>query len=386
MRIKSTFLLILAAFVFAVSTCAADEMVVKIGHVAPLSGPNAHLGKENENGAKMAIEELNAQNTMIDGRKVKFELITEDDGSDVKQGNAAAVKLVNANVNGVVGHLNSSTSIAAAKIYHDAGIPQISPASTATAYTALGYDSTFRALASDDQLGRILGRYAVQTLRAKTIAVIDDHSTYGQGIADEFVKGAKAEAKIKHVSVNFSRSQLISENVAGINAILKPIKAASPDVIFFGGMDVVAGPLLQQMKSLGINAKLMGGDGICTTELPRLAGNGMADKQVTCAEAGGVVDTQKIAYDNFRVVYKKKYGVDVKIYAPYVYDSVMTLVDAMQKAKSSNPALYLPFLRNIHHQGITGDIAFDGKGNLKDGTLTMFTYKAGKRQEIGILK
>jgi len=387
MQIKSIFLPVAAALIFfAGSTFAADETVVKIGHVAPLSGPNANLGKDSENGAKMAIEELNAKNTMINGKRVQFELVTEDDASDLTQGNRAAAKLVNANVNGVVGHLNSSTSIAAEKIYHAAGIPQISPSSTATAYTAMGYDSTFRALASDEQLGRILGRYAVQTLKAKTIAVVDDHTAYGQGIADEFVKGAKTEAKEKNSQINFTRSQLTNEKTADINAMLKPIKAERPDVIFFGGMDVVAGPILQQMKALGIKAKFMGGDGICTTALPKLASGGMADRQVTCAEAGGVVDTQKIAYDNFRIAYKKKFGVGVVMYAPYAYDSVMTLVDAMQQAKSSNPALYLPFLRNINHRGITGDIAFDGKGNLKDGTLTMFTYNAGKRQEIGILK
>lgn len=386
MKLKSTLLSLVIALIFTGPTFAADEMIVKIGHVAPISGPNAHLGNDNVNGAKMAIEELNARNTMINGKKVKFELVSEDDGSDPTRGTAVAEKLVNVKVNGVVGHLNSSTSIPAAKIYHAAGIPQISPSSTATAYTSMGYDSTFRVVAGDDQLGRILGRYAVQTLKAKTIAVIDDQTAYGLGVADEFEKGAKAEAGIKNVRINFTRSQLTHDKPVDVNAILKTIKDAKPDVIFFGGMDNVAGSILRQMKALGIKAKLIGGDGICTTELPKLAGNGMADGQVTCAEAGGVIDTQKVAYDNFRAAYKKKFGIDVIIYAPYVYDSVMTLADAMQQAKSSNPAVYLPFLRNIHHKGITGDIAFETNGNIKNGTLTMFTFSSGKRQEIGILK
>jgi len=386
MKIKSALLSLVIAIIFTGPTFAADEMIVKIGHVAPTSGVNAHLGNDNVNGAKMAIEELNAKNTMINGKKVKFELVSEDDGSDPKRGTAVAEKLVNARVNGVVGHLNSSTSIPAAKIYHAAGIPQISPSSTATAYTSMGYDSTFRVVAGDDQMGRILGRYAVQTLKAKTIAVIDDHTTYGQGVADEFVKGAKAEAGIKNIQVNFTRSQLVNDKTADINATLKTIKETKPDVIFFGGMDAGAGAVLRQMKALGIKAKFIGGDGICTTELPKLAGNGMADRQVTCAESGGVIDKQKVAYDNFRAAYKKKFGIDVIIYAPYVYDSVMTLADAMQQAKSSDPAVYLPFLRNIHHKGITGDIAFETNGNIKNGTLTMFTFNAGKRQEIGILK
>jgi branched-chain amino acid transport system substrate-binding protein len=376
----------LAVIIFISSTLAANDVIVKIGHVAPLSGPNSHLGKDNENGAKMAVEELNAKRSMIGGKQVKFELVTEDDASDPNRATAAAVALVNAKVNGVVGHLNSSTSIPAAKIYYSAGIPQISPSSTATAYTSMGYDSAFRVVASDSQLGRILGRYAVQTLKAHTIAVIDDRTAYGQGIADEFVKGAKAEAEIKNSRLNFTRLQHTDDKATDFKAVLTAIKPAKPDVIFFGGMDSVAGPLLRQIKALGITAKFMGGDGMCTTALPKLAGDSMADGQVTCAEAGGVVDTQQIAYNNFRAAYKKKFGVDAVMYAPYVYDSVMTLVDAMQQAGSSKPASYLPFLRNIHHKGVTGDIAFDKKGDIQGGTMTMFTYKSGKRQEIGILK
>ncbi|PRC92111.1 branched-chain amino acid ABC transporter substrate-binding protein [Solimicrobium silvestre] len=384
MQIKSTMIPLVAAiaFAFAGSTFAADDMIVKIGHVGPISGPSAHLGKDNENGAKMAIEELNAKGTMIGGKKVKFELLTEDDGGDPKQGTAAAQKLVDAKVNGVVGHLNSSTSIPAAKIYHDAGIPQISPSSTATAFTSMGYKSTFRVVANDGQLGGTLGRYAVQTLNAKTIAVIDDRTAYGQGVADEFVKGAKS----KNPVIKLALRQFTNDKATDFNAILTSIKAAKPDVVFFGGMDSVAGPMLRQMKALGIKAKFMGGDGICTTKLPELAGDGIIDDQVICAEAGGVVDAQKKANDDFRVAFKKRFGAEVIIYAPYVYDSVMTLADAMQQAKSSDPAVYLPFLQNIHHKGITGDIVFDKKGDIKDGTLTMYTFKSGKRELMGVVK
>lgn len=377
--------LAVTAISFAGSALAA-EMTVKIGHVGPLSGPSAHLGKDNENGAKMAIDELNAKGTMINGKKVKFELLTEDDGSDPKQGTAVAQKLVDAKVNGVVGHLNSSTSIPAAKIYQSAGIPQISPSSTATAYTAMGYKSTFRVVANDAQLGGNLGRYAVKKLEAKNIAVIDDRTAYGQGVADEFIKGVKAEAADEKVKVNFAERQFTNDKATDFNAILTKIKEAKPDVIFFGGMDSVAGPMLRQMKNLGIKAKLMGGDGICTTTLPKLAGNGLVDGGVMCAEAGGIPESKKKASDDFRTAYKKKFGVDVILYAPYVYDAVMTLADAMQQAKSSDPAVYLPFLQKINHTGITGDIAFDKKGDIKEGVLTMYTFEAGKRKELGVTK
>lgn len=382
MQIKSMMMPFIAVSVFASSAFAADDLVVKIGHVGPKSGPSAHLGKDNENGAVMAIEELNAKGTMIGGKKVKFELIAEDDASDPKQGTAAAAKLVDAKVNGVVGHLNSSTSIPAAKIYSDAGIPQISPSSTATKYTEMGYKTTFRVVANDGQLGGTLGRYAAKDLKAGTIAVVDDRTAYGQGVADEFIKGAKKQNK----DIKIIQRQFTNDKATDFNAILTKIKEGKPDVIFFGGMDSVAGPMLRQMKALQLHAKLMGGDGICTTTLSKLAGDSIVDGGVICAEAGGVMDGQRKAIDEFDAAYKKRFGVDVILYAPYVYDAVMTLVDAMQKAKSSDPAVYLPYLHKIDHQGITGKIAFDAKGDMQDASLTMYTYKAGNREKIGVVK
>jgi len=383
MSIQSTMVPLVAAVALACAGFAhADDLIVKIGHVAPISGPSAHLGKDNENGAKMAIDELNAKGIMIGGKKAKFVLLAEDDGSDPKQGTAAAQKLVDAKVNGVVGHLNSSTSIAAAKIYNVAGIPQISPSSTSPVFTSMGFKTTFRVVANDGQLGGTLGRYAVQNLNAKTIAVIDDRTAYGQGVADEFIKGVKG----KNPATKFSQRQYTNDKATDFNAILTSIKSSKPDVVFFGGMDSVGGPMLRQMKALGITAKFMGGDGICTTKLPDLAGDGLGDNQVYCAEAGGVIDAQKKVEEEFRAAYKKKFGQEVIIYAPYVYDAVMTLADAMQQAKSSDPAVYLPFLQNINHKGVTGDIVFDKKGDIKDGALTLYTFKGGKREEMQVIR
>lgn len=367
------------AFAFA-GTAAAQEQVIKIGHVGPISGAIAHLGKDNENGAKMAIEELNAKGTMIAGKKVKFELLTEDDAADPKQGTTVAQKLVDAKVNGVIGHLNSGTTIPASKIYNDAGIPQISPSATNPKYTQQGYKGAFRVVANDGQLGGTLGRYAVQINKAKKVAVIDDKTAYGEGVAAEFMKGAKAKGAEVVVTEH------TTDKSTDFSAILTTIKAKNPDVIFFGGMDAVAGPMLRQMKALGITAKFMGGDGICTTDLVKLAGDGIGEGQVVCAEAGGVLDAQKKVLDDWKVAYKKKFGLDVQIYAPYVYDAVMTMVDAMQQAKSAEPAKYLPFLAKIKHKGITGDIEFDAKGDIKDGTLTLYTYKGGKRELLQVVK
>jgi branched-chain amino acid transport system substrate-binding protein len=370
---------LIAAASLACGLSLAQE-VVKIGHVGPLSGAIAHLGKDNENGARLAVEELNAKGVKIGGKAVKFELLGEDDAADPKQGTAAAQKLVDSKVNGVIGHLNSGTTIPASKIYNDAGVPQISPSATNPKYTRNGFKTAFRVVADDVHLGGTLGRYAVNSLKGKSIAVIDDRTAYGQGVAEEFEKAVKA-AKGKLVGHEFT-----NDKASDFMAILTTLKAKNPDIIFFGGMDAVGGPMLRQMKSLGINAKFMGGDGICTTELVKLAGDAMADGQVICAEAGGVDGALKKGMDDFGARYKKRFNDDVKLYAPYVYDAVNVMVDAMVRAGSADPAKYLPALAQANYKGVTGSIAFDQKGDIKNGALTLYTYKGGKRDQIAVVR
>ena len=380
MQATIKFALLPAAVALAFAGSAWAQQVVKIGHVAPISGPSAHLGKDNENAARMAIDELNAKGFTINGQKVTLQLISEDDGADPKQGTAVAQKLVDAKVNGVIGHLNSGTTVPASKIYNDAGIVQISPATTAPAYTRQRFPGAFRVVASDAKLGGTLAKYAANTLKVKNIAVIDDRTTYGQGVADEFVKGAKA-AGMKVVGREFT-----NDKATDYTAILTSIKAKKPDLIFFGGMDSVAGPMLKQVKALGINAVFMGGDGMCTDALGRLAGDGLGDGKVFCAEAGGVKGAQEKGMDDFRARYHKKFNMDVQLYAPYVYDSVMVMTTAMQNAKSADPAKYLPVLKSIKYEGVTGTIQFDQAGDIKDGALTLYTYKGGKRTKLDVVR
>jgi branched-chain amino acid transport system substrate-binding protein len=366
----------------AISSLAmAQDHVVKIGHVGPVSGAIAHLGKDNEWGARLAIEELNAKGVSINGKKIKFELVAEDDAADPKQGTAAAQKLVDAKVSGVVGHLNSGTTIPASKIYSDAGIPQISPSSTNPKYTRQGYKTAFRVVADDVHLGGTLGRYAVNELKGKSIAVIDDRTAYGQGVAEEFEKAVKAAGG------NLVGHEFTTDKATDFMPILTKLKGKKPDIIFFGGMDAVGGPMMKQMKSLGIKAKFMGGDGICTNEMIKLAGDAMADGQVVCAEAGGVDGALKKGMDDFGAKFKKRFNDDVKLYSPYVYDAVFVMVDAMQRAKSSDPAKYLPELaKTTGYKGVTGTISFDAKGDIKNGALTLYTFKAGKRDQIAVVR
>ncbi|TAH12614.1 MAG: branched-chain amino acid ABC transporter substrate-binding protein [Curvibacter sp.] len=374
---------IVAAAAIALSTgmAFAQNAVVTIAHVGPTSGAIAHLGKDNENGAKLAIEELNAAGVTIGGKKVTLRLMTEDDAADPKQGTAVAQKLVDAKVSGVIGHLNSGTTIPASSIYSEAGIPQVSPSATNPKYTRQGFKTAFRLVADDAQLGGTLGRYAVNTLKGKSIAVIDDRTAYGQGVAQEFTKAVEA-AGGKVVAKEFT-----TDKATDFNAILTTIKGKQADVVFFGGMDAVAGPMLRQMKALGINAKFMGGDGICSTELVKLGGDAIADNQVFCAEAGGVEGQAKVGMDAFKTKFKAKFGTDVQVYAPYVYDGVNLMVAAMVKAGSSDPAKYLPVLAATKdYKGVTGNISFDNKGDILNGALTLKTVKGGKLSDLAVIR
>jgi len=362
------------------STAVLGQTVVRIGHVAPMTGGIAHLGKDNENGAKLAVAVLNKAGLTIGGQKVKFELLSEDDAADPKQGTSAAQKLVDAKVAGVIGHLNSGTTIPASTIYNKAGIPQISPSATNPRYTLQGYKTAFRVVANDGQLGGTLGRYAVNELKGKSIAIIDDRTAYGQGVADEFAKGVQA-AGGKVVT-----RQYTTDKATDFSAILTTIRGRKPDVVFFGGMDAVGGPMLRQMKQLGIDAKFMGGDGICTSELPKLAGDAVGNSKVFCAEAGGVVGKFEKKMADFRTRFKAETGEEVKLHAPYVYDATMVMVEAMKKANSTDPKAYLPELAKIKYEGVTGPIAFDKNGDIVNGTLTLFTYNGPKRELVKVIQ
>jgi len=353
-------------------TGADGEQVVRIGSVAPLTGPQSHLGKDNENGARMAIDDLNARGVTIGGKKVKLELISEDDQTDPKTATIVAQKLVDQKVNGVVGHLNSGTSIPASKIYADAGIPQISPSATAIAYTAQGFKTAFRVMTNDLQQGKVLGEYAVKKMGAKKIAIIDDRTAYGQGLADEYEKAAKA-AGAKIVAREYT-----TDRSTDFLAILTTIKGKKPDVVFYGGMDVQGAPMVKQMHSLGLQAKFLGGDGIQMAEFVKIAATSAED--VTASSPGLPIDKMPGGKE-FNERFTAKYG-KIQNYAPYAYDAVMIMVAAMEKAGSAEPAKYLPELAKITYQGVTGPISFDEKGDIKGGAVTLYRVHNGEWEAL----
>lgn len=373
MKLKLT---VVAALAMVAGMASAQDAVVKIGHVAPMSGSQAHYGKDNENGARMAIEELNTQNIVIGGKKIKFELVAEDDAADPKQGTAVAQKLCDSKVAGVVGHLNSGTTIPASKVYNDCGIPMVTGAATNPTLTKPGYKTTYRIIANDNALGAGLAFYAADALKLKKVAVIDDRTAYGQGVADVFKKTALAKG------MTVADEQYTTDKATDFMAILTAVKSKAPDAIFFGGMDAQGGPMLRQMEQLGMsNVKLFGGDGICTTELAKLAAGAKTVGNVVCAEGGSSL-VKMPGGEAWKKRYDAKYPGQFQIYSPYTYDATYLLVDAMKRANSTDPKVYNAELIKSNYKGVTTTIAFEPNGELKNPAITLYVYKDGKKSAL----
>ena len=369
---------IVALAIMSIGLGAAQAQdVVKLGSAAPLTGTISHLGKDLENGSRMAVDAINAQGGAdIGGKKVKFELIGEDDQADPRTGTTVAQRLVDAGVKGVIGHLNSGTSIPASRIYDQGGVPQISPASTNPKLTQQKFPGVFRTIANDVQQGGALGNFAVKTLSARKVAIIDDRTSYGQGLADETEKAVKA-AGAQVVAREFT-----TDKATDFNAILTKIRATAPDVVFFGGMDAQAGPMLRQMEQLGLTTqKYFGGDGICTTELAKLSGGSKPLLNVVCAE-GGASLTKMPGGLAWRERYEKAFPGQFQIYSPYTYDATMLIVDAMKRANSADPKVYLAQLAASDYAGVTSKISFDETGDMKNAPSTLYQYVDGKKKAM----
>jgi branched-chain amino acid transport system substrate-binding protein len=363
---------LLGAAIATATGWALAQEVVKIGFASPLTGPQANYGKDNQNGAQMAIDELNARHMTIGGKAVTFQLLSEDDQAEPKQGPLIAQKLVDAKVAGVVGHFNSGVTIPASRIYSEAGIPELS-VSTNVQYTHQGFKTAFRLMADDDKQGKALGEYAVKTLKLKRLAVIDDATAYGQGLANAF------EAAVKASGGQVVRHEHTNDKAVDFNALLTSIKATNPDAIFFGGYDAQAGPMAKQMKLLGMNIKLMGGETMNSAKFIELAGSA-ADGDI--ASTPGAALESRPGGKAFADKYKARYHEDIGLYAPYFYDGVMLIGAAMKAANSTDPAKYLPALAKISYPGITADFQFDANGDLTRGLLTIFEVKSGKWEVV----
>lgn len=362
--------LLIAAMLASATLSVGAVETIKVGVVAPLTGPQAHLGKDIENGARLAVDAINATNPSLGGKPVQFSLQAEDDQADPKTATVVAQKLVDEGAKGVVGHLNSGASIPASRIYSDNAIPQVSPASTAVAYTHQGFKTTFRLMANDSQQGKALGQYAVKL--GKRVAVVDDRTAYGQGLIDEVVKAVKAAGG------EVVGREYTTDKSTDFTAIMTSIKAKKPDVVVFGGMDPQAAPMVRQMRTLGMKTHFMGGDGMQSAEFLKLAGS---SAEGAIGSSPGLPLEKMPGGADFTKRFGEKFG-KVQIYAPFSHDAAVVLIQAMLRAGSAEPAQYLPELGKTQVDGVIGPIAFDDKGDLKDGPVTLYQVKDGKWQAV----
>ncbi|WP_442771066.1 branched-chain amino acid ABC transporter substrate-binding protein [Zoogloea ramigera] len=360
----------LAGLTMTASTAAMADVVVKLGFAGPLTGPASHLGKDEQYGAQLALDDANAKGVVLGGQKVRFELMPEDDQADPRTATTVAQRLVDAGVKGVVGHVTSGAAIPASRIYEQAGVPSITPSATSPKLTQQKFKTTYRVIANDMQQGAAMARFATEALKAKRIAVIDDRTAYGQGLADALVDN------LKRLGVTPVGREFTNDKATDFSAILTRLKAAKPDAIFYGGMDAQGAPLLRQMKQLGIDAKYLGGDGVCTTEMIKLAGPAI-NADVFCTQAGIPMDKMP-AGKSFNERFLKRFSTPVQLYAPYSYDAASALIEAMKLADSADPARYLPLLQKVSFKGVTGTVAFDASGDIREGGVALYQHQSGK--------
>ena len=385
---RSTKLALAVTLALGVAACGQKEepkpapkaeapagITVTIAHAGPLTGSIAHLGKDDENGVALAIDKANAEKLVIGGKPVTFKMVSEDDQADPKTGTTVAQKLVDAKVAAVVGHLNSGVTIPASEIYAKAGIPVISGSATNPTLTERGLATVFRTVGRDDQQGPAIAAYIAGELKGKKVAIIDDKTAYGEGLANE------VEKALKGAKVSIVARERTTDKETDFKAILTKIKARNPDVVFHGGMDATGGPMLKQARELGIKAVFAFGDGACTDEMSKLAG--AASEGFACSQAGlPAVAASK----EFQDAFKAKFG-EIKQYAPYFYDGAMAMVEAMKMANSVDPAKFAPEIFKVSFQGATGKVEFDAKGDRKDAEMTIFRMgKDGKIAPVAIVK
>ncbi|CAM3772555.1 branched-chain amino acid ABC transporter substrate-binding protein [Bordetella tumulicola] len=364
---------LVAALAAASFVSMAHAEDIKFGFAAPLTGPQSHYGEDMQNGLTLALEEANKKGIKVDGETAKFILVSRDDQADPRTAVQVAQQLVDEEVEGILGHFNSGTTIPASRVYNEAGLPQIAMA-TSPEYTNQSYDTTFRMMTSDTQQGAAVGKFIVDNLKGKKVAIIDDRTAYGQGLADE------VEKAVKKAGGEIVRREYTTDKANDFTAILTNIKAAAPDAIFYGGLDAQSGPMKRQLVRLGIQAPLVSGEMTRSDTFLKLAGDAA---EGTYASLAGVPLDKMAAGKDFAQRYEARFKKSPGVYAPYAYDGAWTMITAIEQAGSAQPEDYLPKLAAIERKGATSEhIAYDDKGDLKEISVTIYQVKNGKWEMV----
>ena len=363
---KQALVLALAACGLTAAFSVSAQERVRIGFMSPVTGPQAANGIDNRDGALLAIKEINAKGIKVGGKAVQFELDINDDGADPKQGVQVAQRLSDQKVKFVLGPYNSGVTMPASRVLADAGMGVFTVASNPKV-TEQGYATLFRIGASDNQLGAKMATYAAQDLKIKTVAVIDDRTAYGQGVAREFTEQAK------RLGLKIVANEFTTDKATDFSAILTNIRAAKADAVFYGGYSPQGGPLLKQMRALGITAALLGGDGICSSETAMLS-QVTSDLNTFCTQGGSMLDRSDKG-QKFAQRYRAEYKRDPLTYAAAFYDGMHMLAAAIESTQSTDTKKVVQAIANGKYAGVTGEFSYDAKHDLKSSAVTVYTFK-----------
>lgn len=355
---------------------------IKLGFAGPLTGEFAALGIEMKNGVLLAIDDMNAAGFVVGGKTLTFSLESEDDQASPTTAPTAATNLIAKGVVGVVGHLNSGASVAAASTYSAANVAEISASSTAAAFTKSNYATSYRVVANDLVVASVLQRYmSEKVVTAPKIGIIHDGLTYGKGIATAFADSATASGAT--ILRTYEKDRLTTDYTSELNTL----KNLGATLIFYGGSVAPAGLVLKQMNDVGIDAKFVGGDGICTAQLVTSASPyTIPNDKVYCAEAAAVDPGFASKVTSFKARYLQKYGTDVLLYAPFAYDAARIIGQSIVQVGSLDKVKILSMLHNVAFVGITGITDFDDNGDIVDGSITIYKFTSVTKTRTNICK
>ncbi len=344
---------------------------IAIGVAGPMTGDQSKLGGDIERGARLAVDDWNAKGGIL-GRQIRLEV--GDDQHDPKQAVSVANKLINLGIVGMVGHFNSSASIPASSVYHDAGIPMITPASTNPKLTEQGYANVFRVVGRDDQQGSVAAEFVATGLKAKRIAILHDKTTYGQGLAQEFRKSLGTYANDGVEVLSFDG---VTQGERDFRGILTTLKSRQPDLFFFGGVFPEGGQLVKQAKEVGLNVPMLSGDGVIDPKFIEIAGAAAEGTYLTFTP-----DPDKLPHAaDFLKKYRSKYGNELAPYAIYAYDASNILLKAIATAGSTEGQKVIAAIRSIKYDGALGHVEFDQKGDVTKAPYIVWITKGGKFEE-----
>jgi branched-chain amino acid transport system substrate-binding protein len=354
--------------VFALATATTAQAQIKLGVGGPITGGSAAFGAQLKNGVEQAVEDINAAGGIL-GQKLS--VVVGDDRADPKEGVSVANKFAADGVKFVIGHFNSGVTIPASDVYQENGMMVITPAATNPKVTDRpGMWNVFRVCGRDDQQGSVAGAIIAARFKGKRVAVIHDKTTYGQGLADETRKSMNAKG-VKEVMY-----EGINKDDKDFTALVSKLKAANPDLIYWGGLHDTAGLIVRQMRDQGVKAPLMGGDGITDDEFAAIAGPGAEGTLMTFSPDPRTNPKNKDIVEVFR----KQRGFEPQAYTLYSYAAVQIIKQAAEAANSLDPRK----VADAMHSGkafntVLGDVSFD-----KNGDVTGYTV-AGKTKDRYVL-